>query len=157
MPNTKDTNDMNDTKANKITFSRFLRSCAGFELGAADRKYQFYFVGLVCAWAFSYVVATKVLVSTTSPTTHWIAVGVCSILALAALRSFYVLIGKMDEMIRRIQFERLAIGFGLIIMILAGGGLLAHAGVHVLNGNDYLFFAMLAWGAGNIISILRYQ
>lgn len=99
------------------------------------------------ACALSYVAATWLL-RMEGPHAAWIdalLVTVPILLAFATLYSFLLVLRSADEMIRKIQLEAMAVGFGVMIFVGLGYTLLEAAGAAPLNLNYLVSAGVVSW------------
>jgi hypothetical protein len=87
----------------------------------------------------------------------WLLVGLASLLALQATRSYLVFLRGADELLRRIQTEALALGFvsGAAFSLLYP--LLEALGAPKLDGHATALVMMLSLGAGSWLGTRRYS
>ena len=132
--------------------------CAGSGT-AADRRNQYWFVAWTFAWALTFVVASWVLKN------HREAVGVGgwalallpNIFAIGAMLAYLKFLRNADELLRRIQLEGLAIGFGTGIIFAIGYQLLERAGAPALAVDDFMLVLCGGWVAGQLTATWRYR
>lgn len=132
--------------------------CAGSGT-AADRRNQLWFVAWTFAWAATFVVASWVLKN------HREAVGVGgwalallpNIFAIGAMLAYLKFLRNADELLRRIQLEGLAIGFGTGIIFAIGYQLLERAGAPALAVDDFMLVLCGGWVAGQLAATWRYR
>ena len=108
---------------------------------------------LVASWAFVRGDAVPLAV-------RWLSAVLVAVLAIAAVRSHLAFLRAADELVRRIETEALAIGFGAgAIAALVGSAI--QPWLREIDGEKYVVHAvalvlMLAWSAGSWIGTRRY-
>jgi hypothetical protein len=131
--------------------------CGGF-LTPRDARNQRRFNAWLLAAMLAYAGATAALrwrVSVPRPL-PWLLAGLAWLLALLAIRSFLVFLREADELLRRIQTEALALGFGLGAVFSLLYPLLEGLGAPKLDGSTTALVMMLSWGAGSWLGMRRY-
>jgi hypothetical protein len=86
----------------------------------------------------------------------WLLTGLAWVLALQATRSYLLFLRGADELLRRIQVEALAIGFGAGAVFSLLYPLLEGLGAPKLDGNATAMVMMFSWGAGTWVVTRRY-
>ena len=79
-----------------------------------------------------------------------------NVLGITLLFSYLHMLREMDELVRRIQLEGLALGFGVGVIFATGYQLLERAGAPEW-GNEPVVIMMIAWIVGQLIAIRRYR
>ena len=122
----------------------------------SDRRNQRWFIALLVAWALSFVGATRALrPGTLQSPTSWLVAVAPVVLGLVAVFLYLRMLRGMDELMRRVQLEGLALGFGVGVVFVAGYGLLEFAGAPGW-GNKPLAVMLFAWAAGSMLAVRRY-
>ena len=109
---------------------------------------------LVASWAFVRGDAVPFVL-------RWSSAALVAALALAAVRSHLAFLRAADELVRRIETEALAIGFGAgAIAALVGSAI--QPWLREVDGEKYVVHAvalvlMLAWSAGSWVGTRRYS
>ncbi len=149
-------NDVYSNDSERRSWRQMLLSCSGT---AVDRQNQYRCAAWLFAWAVSFVGITTVLVSDhgLSQQVAWMLAAAPNIFAVFALLGFLRFLRMADELMRRIQLEGLAIGFGCSVIFAMGYSLFEHAGAPPVDSNDLLMVMMLGWVAGQIYSMGRYR
>jgi len=131
--------------------------CAGFYTARDSRNQRRFNVWLL-AMALAYVGAAAALRFRESipRALPWLLVGLTLILAIQATRSYLVFLRAADELLRRIQTEALALGFGAGAVSSFLCPLLEKLGVPWLDGHATALVMMLFWGAGTWLGTRRY-
>jgi hypothetical protein len=83
--------------------------------------------------------------------------GVTSLLAIQALRHYLIFLREADELLRRIQTEALALGFGLGAAVSLIYPLLEMLGAPHLGGYAAALVMLLSWGLGSWLGARRYS
>ncbi len=86
----------------------------------------------------------------------WLLAGLTALLAIVAVRSFLVFLRAADELLRKIQTEALALGFGTGAVFSILYPLLEKLGAPEIGENATALAMMLAWGAGSWLGARRY-
>jgi len=111
------------------------------------------------AASFAYVGATAALRWRESipEVLPWVLVGLALLLAIQAVRSYLVFLRVADELLRRIQTDALALGFGLGVIFSMLYPLLEKLGAPDLKGQAPALVMMLSWSAGIWLGTRRYS
>jgi hypothetical protein len=131
--------------------------CAGFYT-AHDARRQRRFNVWMFAMALAYVGATAALRWRESipRVVPWLLAGLTLLLAILAVRGYLVFLRGADELLRRIQTEALAVGFGLGAVFSLFYPLLEGLGAPALGGHATALVMMLSWAAGSWLATRRY-
>lgn len=123
-----------------------------------DRRNQGLFMVWSLAWALAYVAATWVSQgSALGAVTPWLVAALPAVLSVAALVAYLRFVQQADELVRRIQLEGLAVGFGAGTLLVVGYPLFAAAGAPPLDITVAPAVMVLAWTAGQVIASARYR
>lgn len=126
---------------------------------AADRRNQYWFVGWCLAWALTLSGVTVYL--ETHPDFRgagaWILAALPFTLSIAALLSYLRFLRMADELLRKIQVEGLAIGFGAGIVVTLGYRVLELAGAPAMSANDTVIVMMAGWMIGQLAATWHYR
>ena len=137
-------------------FRRSLRHCL-FGATPTDRRNNLRFLAFTLCWAAVFVGTGLVQKYMAPPNPwSWIVAFLPAIPALLALAAYVRFLKEADEMVRTIQFQGLAYGFGAGVLVKFGVQLpadLANA-VHMDFG---LLAMMLAWSIGQAVAARRYR
>lgn len=111
------------------------------------------------AWAAAFVAATLLLDGGVVPpgAATWVVAVAPSLIGLAAIRSYVTFVRGADELVRRIQLESLAWGFGAGVLFQMGYRLLERAGAPTLDLNDGLLVMVVVWAAAQLAITRRYR
>ena len=78
-------------------------------------------------------------------------------MGLAPLVAYLRFLRQADEMLRKIQFEGLAFGFGAGIVFSIGYELLASAGAPALPPSATAAVMLVSWSIGQLVGWRRYR
>lgn len=87
----------------------------------------------------------------------WPLTGLAWLLAFQAIRCYVIFLRQADELLRRIQTEALAFGFGAGAVVSLLYPLLELLGAPKLGGYAIALVMMLAWSAGTWLGTRRYS
>lgn len=132
--------------------------CGGFYT-ARDARNQRRFNLWVLAAALAYLGATAALRWRESipGALPWLLTGLTLVLAIQAIRIYLVFLRGADELLRRIQMEALALGFGSGAVFSLLYPLLERLGAPELDGHATAVVMMLSWSAGSWLGTRRYS
>ncbi len=149
-------NEMNSKKTEQQSLWSMIKCGSGT---AQDRRNQYRFTAWMLAWAISLVAATWALKSEFdfSHPLDWFIAIVPTTFGIAGLFAYLRFLREADEMIRRIQLEGLAIGFGVGVLFIMGYLLLERVGAPAINSHDTVAIMMLAWVFGQLMAMRRYR
>ena len=138
---------------------RWIKQCADYELPAADRRRSYWFVVWCFAWALSFMAASWALKAdeVVAGPIPWTIALVPSVLAVVAMFSYLHFLRNVDELMRRIQLEGLAYGFGAGVIFTTGYSLLEQAGAPEVDLSDSVVVMMFAWAIGQVLAMRRYR
>ncbi len=133
-----------------------IKSCSGTEL---DRRNQYRFIAWLMAWMVSHLAATWALQADQGITgsTVWLVAVAPNAFGIAAVFAYLRFLRMADELLRRIQLEGLALGFGAGVVFAMGYQLLELAGAPQLNISDPVVVMMVAWAVGQLMSMRHYR
>jgi hypothetical protein len=86
----------------------------------------------------------------------WILVALAWVLAVQSVRCYLAFLRGADELLRRIQIEALALGFGAGAVVSLLYPLVASLGAPALEAHLIPLVMMLSWGAGAYFGARRY-
>ena len=122
-----------------------------------DRRNQHRFTGLTLIWALVYVGATwLVKFAALQGPVLWLVAITPGVLGVAVVFVYLHMLREMDEFMRRVQLEGLAVGFGAGVVFAITYGLLEQAGAPEA-GNRPIVVMMFAWAAGQLLALRRYR
>lgn len=115
-------------------------------------------LGWTLAWAIAFVGASWFLRGepTISAGTAWIVAVAPNLLALAVVIVYLRFLRDADELVRRIQLEGLAFGFGVGVIFSMGYQLLERAGAPSLSPSDVAAIMMFAFVVGVVRANRQY-
>jgi hypothetical protein len=139
--------------AGRRSFWAALRSSCGTQ---SDRRNQYWFVAWTLAWALSFVAANWVIKKppATEGLTLWLVAIAPNIFAIGAVLAYMRFLRAADELMRKIQIDGLAVGFGAALIFNTGYTLLETAGA---PRTDTITVMCVAWVAGQMIGVWRYR
>lgn len=119
-------------------------------------------VRIVNAWALAMAtsfVAATILVSEklVSPPIGWALTAATAVCGIGMLRAYVVFLREADELLRKIQVEGLALGFGVGAVFMLVYRLSERLGAPQLDTSDPLLVLVSAWVIGQWIGIRRYS
>ena len=152
---------MNDTtnELNKSETNRSLWRCiVGYGVAnETDLHNQLRFAGLTLLWALAFVGATWLLKNEIlQGPVVWLVAILPGVLGVGMVFVYLHMLREMDEFMRRVQLEGLAIGFGAGLVFAITYGLLEQAGAPA-QWNRPIVVMMFAWGAGQLLAVRRYR
>lgn len=123
------------------------------------RRATRYYIFWSMAWAFSHVGATWLLRSR-GPHPGWIEALVIAFplgLSLVMLGSFLQVLQRADELMRKIQVDALALGFGVMVLVAFGNSLLESAGSSTLDLDLLATLGIAGYGLGVLAGLFRHK
>lgn len=125
---------------------------------ATDRKNQKQFVYWAFLWAITLVAATWLLKNghVTAPFS-WLLAIIPTAFGVGGLLAYLRFLREADELVRKIELEGLAIGFGAGVLFIIGYQLLEQVGLPVISAHKIGAVMLFAWVFGQIIARRRYQ
>jgi hypothetical protein len=151
---------MNDTDFENTNHNRswweMVKHCSG---NARDRRNQYVFVAFLLAWALSSVTANWLLQSDhgIEGPTVWLIALFPNIFGVGAVLAYLKFLRRTDELLRLIQLEGLAYGFGAGVIFMTAYPLLQRAGAPELQLSDAIVVMMVGWSAGQLFAMRRYR
>lgn len=132
--------------------------CAG-RYTARDAGNQRRLIAWMLATALAYLGATaalrwRQLMPGAFP---WVLTGLVGLLGVQATRSYLHFLREADELLRRIETEALALGFGVGAVVGLLYPLLEKLGAPALGGHATLLAMMLSWALGSWLGMRRYS
>lgn len=124
-----------------------------------DRRNLRQFNSWTFGWAVSLVAASLALTRgwIVSPILVWSAIATSCLLGLAACWMYVRFLREADELLRKIQLEGLAIGFG-VGCVFVGGALLAEAsGLPRVDPSAPMVAMLAGWSVGQWLAARRYR
>ena len=148
--------DIHSSDTGRRSWWEMVKSCSGTEI---DRRNQYWFVAWLLAWAVSFVVANWALQADqglTGPVV-WLVAIAPNVFGIAGLFAYLRFLRMADELLRKIQLEGLAIGFGAGVVFAMGYQLLERAGAPQLQVSDPVGVMMVGWAVGQLLAMRRYM
>lgn len=135
-----------------------VRECEG-ALSARDRRNSNRFVAWMAVWAASFVAAALVLERGLVPqgVASWGVALAPTALGVGALLAYVHFLRRADELVRKVQLEGLAVGFGVGVVFSMGYRLLERAGAPTLDTSDPVLVMLVAWSVGQLVAWKRYR
>lgn len=131
---------------------------------AADRRNQLILVGWIFAWMVVYTLAAQTLQGNLTGigfevdgSTAWVVALLPNALALVVLFAYLRLLRETDELVRLIQLQAFAVGFGAFFFLSMGQQLFEHTGAAPLADDWQLLIPVAAMVIGQIGGAWRYR
>lgn len=126
---------------------------------AIDRRNQYVFVAWCFAWAVMFTASNWLLKSdhALSATSAWVAASVPNLVGVGMVLAYLKFLRQADELIRKMQIEGLATGFGVGILFALGYQVFERAGAPHLELDDLAVIMMAGWMAGQLFAYWRYR
>lgn len=149
-------NATSSTREDRKTWWETIKHCSGSE---ADRRNQYRFLFWCLTWAVSFVAANWALRnnSTWSNEATWAVAIAPIVLGIPAVLAYLRFLREADELVRKIQVEGLAFGFGSGVIFAIGYQLLERAGAPELEASALVVVMMVAWTVGQLLAVSRYR
>lgn len=140
----------------KSIWQQLANSCSGT---AQDRRNSRRLVLLSLAWAICLLVVTRVLKSDPgfSAPTAWAIASLPTLLSIALMLGYVSYLRQADELMRKIQMDGLAFGFGAGAIFTMGYPLFELVGAPPQDAGDVLLVLILGWMFGQVIGLWRYR
>lgn len=124
-----------------------------------DRQNQYRFVAWMAAWGVSFVGGIWLLENLAGMhrALVWSIALLPNLFAIAALFAYLRFLREADELVRRIQLEGLAVGFGVGAIYAMGYFLFERIGAPILGADDIVFAMMMGWVFGQFVGTWRYR
>lgn len=119
------------------------------------RVFNRWFVAAMLLFAASTVVLTERWV--TDVAAGGVLAGATILVLAIAVASYQRFLREADELLRKIQIEGLAAGFGAGALFMIGWRLCERIGAPRLDVDDPLLVMVVAWGLGQWIGVRRYM
>ena len=119
-------------------------------------------VRMVNVWGLAMMsafVAGTILISGkfVAPAIGWSLAAATAICGIGMLRAYVVFLREADELLRKIQIEALALGFGVGAVFMLAYRLFERLGAPKLDSNDPLMVLVGGWMVGLWIGLRRYS
>ncbi len=147
-----------DTEEQPRGIWQWFAGCPG-GMTELDRRNQRRFLRWVLIWGASYIGAAVVLVTlgVRSGPMAWTAAGVPDLVGIGAIMVYLRFLRQADELLRRIQLESLALGFGAGVVFALGYRLFELAGAPKLDVDDPALVMLISWSFGQWLAMRRYR
>ena len=147
---------MTNSDLNRRSFWEVIQSCSGTR---EDKRNGNRFAAWCLAWAVTYVAAHWVLKADLDLATPlvWLLVAVPILTILAAVFSYLHFLRNADELLRKIQLQGLAMGFGAGVVFVTGYQLLEAAGAAQMQTDHLIVVMMFSWMAGQLYGMWHYR
>lgn len=148
--------NIHDSNTDRRSWWKLIKSCSGTEL---DRRNQYRFTAWLMAWAVSFLAATWTLqadLGLPSPVS-WLVALTPNVFGIVALFAYLRFLRMADELLRKIQLEGLALGFGAGVVFAMGYQLLERAGAPQLQVSAPAVVMMVGWALGQLLGMRRYR
>lgn len=133
-----------------------IRGCTGT---LEDKRNSRRFTLWCLAWALAYVGAAWILKADMELATPliWLAISTPTLLMIIAIFSYMHFLRNADELLQKIQFQGLAMGFGAAVIYVTGYQLLEAAGAKEMQNDHLIVLMMFSWVAGQLYGSWRYR
>ena len=147
---------MTNSDLNRRSFWEVIQSCSGTR---EDQRNRNRFATWCMAWAVTYVAAHWVLKADLDLATPlvWLLVAVPILTILAAVFSYLHFLRNADELLRKIQLQGLAMGFGAGVVFVTGYQLLEAAGAAQMQTDHLIMVMIFSWVAGQLYGMWHYR
>ena len=149
-------NRIETAPASRRTLWEMILACSGT---AADRRNQYRLIVWCLVWAGGFVAAAWALRPDVALDSRaaWVVALVPIALSVPALLAYLRFLRMTDELLRKIQLEGLALGFGAGAILGLGYPLLERIGAPTLTSGAIVVVMMFAWALGQLLGVLRYR
>lgn len=116
-------------------------------------------LGTFVAWAICFVGAARLIRSGSLPegATPWLVAILPTVAGLLALGAYQRWLRATDELLRMIQLQALAIGFGVTWLAISGYPLFVHLGAPALDIGDYAVVMAMTYSVSVVVGAWRYR
>jgi hypothetical protein len=144
------------TQPERRTLWDMVLACSG---SAIDRRNQYYFLAWSLLWAIGFVAAawaqrTDLGFDDRFP---WVVAAAPLVLSLPPLLAYLRFLRMTDELLRKIQLDGLALGFGAGLMLALGYPFLERAGAPEIGSSGIVMVMLVFWAAGQVLGLARYR
>lgn len=140
-----------DSMQERRNLWQVIKDCTGT---AADRRNQLLCVAWILVWALSFTGASRWLewrAGADGPL-EWLVAILPNLLAFGALFSYLRYLRRTDEMMRKLQLEGLAIGFGVSVIGTTGYQLFERVDAPPMATGDVAVMLMMAFVIGQVFA-----
>ena len=149
---------MNDIKDNETGQKSFWGQHMHGYGTETDRRNQKQFTLWALLWAITLVASTWLLREEFfSAPLSWLFAIVPSLVGLGGLFAYMRFLREADELVRKIELEGLAIGFGIGVLFLMGYQLLEQVGLPAISAHITAAVMLFAWLFGQVLARRRYR
>lgn len=149
---------MKEIENNDSQQESFLEQCRSGFGTKTDRKNQKHFVFLMFIWAVLFIASTWLLKGEYfDGILSYIVAILPTVVGLVGVLSYVKFLRETDELIRKIELEGLAIGFGVGVLCILGYPLLVMVGLPPISIQTAGAVMLFAWVFGQIIARRRYR
>lgn len=148
----------NDTSVARDTETRKWWECfAGSR--EADRRNNVRLVVWALAWAVGLTAVSQYVKGNPGleGPTGWVLALIPAVLALMVLLAYLRFMRETDELVRRIQRNGMAVGFGSVVMFGMTYAVFEDVGASVMGLEEALIVAVFGYSAGVLIGTWRYR
>ncbi|NOX68389.1 MAG: hypothetical protein GXP15_04315 [Gammaproteobacteria bacterium] len=133
-----------------------IRSCSGT---LQDQRNSRRFTFWCLAWALAYVGASWALKADMdlAPALVWSLVFVPILLMIGAVFSYMHFLRNADELLQKIQFQGLAMGFAAAVVFVTGYQLVEAAGANEMQTDHLMLVMIFSWVGGQLYGSWRYR
>ena len=148
---------MNENNASETTQTTgFGWTCADLLTPVDARNLRAFNVWLL-GWALSFAVSTILIKLDILPEiVGYCLVALTLVLGVGAIKRYISFLREADELLKKIQLEALAIGFGGVAVFALAWRLLEQLGAPVIPGAGLVSIMLVSWAVGQRIGIRRY-
>jgi hypothetical protein len=145
-----------EAQAERRSWWDMVLACSG---SAADRRNQYYFLAWVLLWAVGFVAvawAQRPDVGLEGGAV-WAVAAAPLALSIPPLLAYLRFLRMTDELLRKIQLDGLALGFGAGLIVALGYPFLERAGAPELGSSGIAMTMLVSWAVGQLVGIARYR
>jgi hypothetical protein len=138
------------------TFWEMILACSG---SAVDRRNQYYFLAWCLLWAVGFVAAAWAQRPDVGlgGAALWAVAAAPLALSIPPLLTYLRFLRMTDELLRKIQLDGLALGFGAGLILALGYPFLERAGAPELGSSGIVMAMLIGWAVGQLLGLARYR
>ncbi len=146
----------NDFKDDGQSWWQLARTCSG---SGFDRRNFIIFIVWLNAWLLTFLAATWFARRDQGPATalSLILPIVSTLFGFVALYAYQRFLRLSDGLLRQIQYDGFAFGFGAGVVAAVGYRVFEYVGAPEMRVSHVVAIMMIGWIAGQILSIIRYR
>jgi hypothetical protein len=131
-------------------------ACSG---SALDRRNQYYFIAWSLLWAVGFVAAAWAQRPDVGfdGGAAWAVAFAPLVLSVPPLLAYLRFLRMTDELLRKIQVEGLALGFGAGLIMALGYPFLERVGAPELGSSGIVIVMTAGWAVGQLVGLYRYR